>query len=196
MLGAEVSSTLTEGVEAELKFSLWENLVVSLYALKQETRFRPNTGGNILVNARTLGFQDVLDASGNVIYPAEAFLYGGRAQLTLPADMPGYEIKQGNPETQFGFNATYRLDNGLGFTLSGNHFSEAYSGRLKTVQLPSVSVVDLGMYFDTGAWHFKLDVGNAFNEQYFRARTGDTLGEVLAQAMPGRTWRTTVKVGF
>jgi outer membrane receptor protein involved in Fe transport len=196
VIGAEVSSTLTEGIEAELKFSPLDNLVVSLYGVNQETTFGPNTGGNILVDARTLGFRDVLDASGNVIYPAEAFLYGGRAQLTLPADMPQYEMKRGNPETQFGFNATYSLDNGLGFTLSGNHFSEVYSGRLQTVLLPEVAVMDFGVFYDTGRWHFKLDMGNVFDEQYFRARTGDTLGEVLAQAMPGRTWRTTVKASF
>ncbi|MES2605942.1 MAG: hypothetical protein V4603_13475, partial [Pseudomonadota bacterium] len=196
VLGAEVSSTLTEGIEAELKFSPLPNLVVALNGVKQETRFAPNTGGNVLVNARTLGFKDVLDASGKVIYPAEAFLFGGRAQIALPNNMPGYEIKQGNPETQFGYNATYSLDNGIGFTLSGNHFSETYSGRLKTVLLPSVSVMDVGVYYDTGIWHLKLDVGNVFDEQYFRARTGDTLGEVLAQAMPGRTWRTTIRANF
>src|SRR5690606_37416121 len=112
-------------------------------------------------------FRDVLDANGNVVYPAEAFLYGGRAQISLPANMPEYEVKRGNPETQFGFNATYSLRNGVGFTLSGNHFSEVYSGRLKTVLLPEVSVVDVGMYYDTGLWHLKLDVGNVFDEQYF-----------------------------
>lgn len=196
VIGAEVSSTLTEGVEAELKFAPIENLTVSLYGVSQETRFAPNTGGNILVDARTLGFRDVLDASGKVIYPAEAFLYGGRAQVSLPANMPQYELKRGNPETQFGFNATYNLPMGLGFTLSGNYFSETYSGRLQTVLLPEVSVMDFGVYYDTGRWHFKVDVGNVFDEQYFRARTGDTLGEVLAQAMPGRTWRTTVKANF
>jgi hypothetical protein len=196
VIGAEVSSTLTEGLEAELKFSPLENLVVSLYGVKQETTFQPNTGGNILVDARTLGFKDVLDANGNVLYPAEAFLYGGRAQLTLPANMTLYDTKRGNPETQFGFNATYSLNNGIGFTLSGNHFSETHSGRLQTVLLPEVAVMDLGVYYDTGKWHIKFDVGNVFDEQYFRARTGDTLGEVLAQAMPGRTWRTTMKASF
>jgi iron complex outermembrane recepter protein len=196
VIGAEVTSTLTKGIEAELKFAIGEDLVVSLYALNQETKFRPVTGGNILVDARTLGFMDVLDTNGNVIYPAEAFLYGGRAQLALPAGLSGYEQKRGNPETQFGFNASYSINNALGFTVSGNHFSEVYSGRLMTVKLPEVTVVDLGMYLNTGIWHFKVDVGNVFNEQYFRARTGDTLGEVLAQAMPGRTWRTTVRANF
>jgi outer membrane receptor protein involved in Fe transport len=64
------------------------------------------------------------------------------------------------------------------------------------VLLPEVAVVDFGVYYDIGRWHFKLDVGNVTDEQYFRARTGDTLGEVLAQAMPGRTWRTTMKAEF
>lgn len=196
VIAAEVSSTLTEGVEAELKLQPTPNFVVSLYALDQLTRFQPNTGANILVDARTLGFRDVVDPQGRVVYPAEAFLYGGRAQLALPANMTEYDTKQGNPQRQYGLNATYSFANGLGFTLSGNRFSEVYSGRLKTVLLPEVSVMDLGLFYDTDTWYFKLDVGNVFDEQYFRARTGDTLGEVLGQAMPGRTWRTTLKFMF
>ncbi len=56
--------------------------------------------------------------------------------------------------------------------------------------------MDLGLFNGTDTWYFKLDVGNVFDEQYFQARTGDTLGEVLGQAMPGRTWRTTLKFMF
>lgn len=196
LLGADVSSTITEGIEAELKFVPFTNMFVSIYGLKQETTFTPNSGGTILVDARTLGFQDVLDADGNVIFPAEAFLYGGRSRVVLPDNMPGYDIKQGNPETQFGINANYKMDNGLGFTLSGNHFSSVYSGRLKLVKLPATKTLNMGVFWESGPWHLRLDVRNLTDERYFRARTGDTLGDAMVQAMPGRTWQATVKINF
>jgi iron complex outermembrane recepter protein len=196
VLGAAVSSTLTEGVEAELRFNPLRNLVVALYGLNQETRFLPNSGANIVVNARTLGFRDVVDSSGRVIYPAEAFLFGGRAQLALPAGMEEYAVKQGNPETQYGMNATYRMTDNVTLTLSGNHFSSTYSGRLKTVELPATTTFNTGVAYDTDRWQFKLDLRNVGDEQYFRARSGDTLGEIFVQAMPGRTWVATVRTSF
>ncbi len=196
VLGAEVSSTLTDGVEAELRFNPARNLVVALYGLKQETRFVPNSGANIVVNARTLGFRDVLDAQGNIVYPAEAFLFGGRAQLALPAGMAEYAVKQGNPETQYGMNATYRMSDSFTLTLSGNHFSSTYSGRLKTVELPASTTFNAGVAYDTDNWQLKLDVRNLSDERYFRARSGDTLGEIFVQAMPGRTWTATIRTNF
>ena len=55
------------------------NLFASIYAQRQITKYDPNVGGLILVDASALGFQNVTDSSGHVIYPADAFLYGGRA---------------------------------------------------------------------------------------------------------------------
>ncbi len=81
-IGAEVSSTVSKGWEAEVKFAPLPDMYVSLYGLRQKTRYLYNLGGNVLVDARTLGFRDVVDpVTGAVIYPAEAFLYGGRAFL-------------------------------------------------------------------------------------------------------------------
>ena len=195
-LGAEVTSSETTGVEAEIKWVPNKNLFVSFYALKQESEFLFDTGGNILVDARTLGFRDVLDANGNVVYPAEAFLYGGRAFLVLPAGLKEYRTRQGNPETQFGLNATYQLDNGLGFTLSANRFSKVHSGRLQLVELPETEVVNLGVFWEQDTWRIKLDVFNATNERYFRARSGDTLGDALVSAMPERRWQLTLTSDF
>src|SRR5690606_40923302 len=61
------------------------NLSLSFYALRQATRYVPNVGAAIMVDARALGFKDVVDSEGNVVYPAEALLYGGRSFLDLPS---------------------------------------------------------------------------------------------------------------
>jgi iron complex outermembrane recepter protein len=196
LFNVDVSSTRTRGWEAEIKWIASERLFLSLYGLAQESEILFSRGANILVDARTLGFVDVVDAAGNVIYPAEAFLYGGRAFLSLPTGMTQYREKQGNPAVQVGANAIYRLGNGLGLTASGNYLSSVYSGRLRRVELPAAHVIDVGLFWEADDWYVKLDVGNVLDERYFRARTGDTLGETHVQAMPERSWQLTLKYSF
>src|SRR6185436_5713232 len=128
VLDAHVSSTATRGFEAEIKWQPKDDLLLSFYALHQQTVYEPNVGATIMVAARALGFADVVDAAGNVVYPAEAFLYGGRSFVVLPPGMSAYEKKNGNPETQLGVVAQYELPHGLGLALSGNYFSRVYSG--------------------------------------------------------------------
>lgn len=195
LINAYASATRTRGAGVEIKFAASRRLNFSLYGLEQRTYYDPNIGATLLVDARTLGFQDVLDAQGRVIYPAEAFLYGGRSRIVLPAGMPEYEEKQGNPHLQIGMNASYQIKN-VGMTLSGNYFSETCTGRLCVVTLPSSRVFNAGVYVSFGNWLLKADVLNFTNERYFRARTGDTLGDVLAQAMPDRHWQATLKRKF
>ena len=117
--------------------------------MRQETEFTPNTGGALLVDARTLGFEDVRDAAGNVIYPAEAFMYGGRTRIVLPADMPEFATKQGNPRTQFGLSTQYQLRNGLGVTLQRQLFLEqsAPDGCARW-SCPRRRVIDAGVFWE------------------------------------------------
>lgn len=196
LLNAHVSATATRGFEAEMKWALSPALFLSLYGVRQETRYSPNVGATLMVDARALGFRDVVDAAGNVVYPAEAFLYGGRSFVVLPPGVAEYEVKQGNPETQVGFVAQYEIANGLGFTFSGNYFSSTYSGRLRLVELPDAEVFNFGLFWQRRAWQLKYDVLNLLDERYFRARTGDTLGDPLASAMPGRRWQLTLRARF
>lgn len=196
-IGAEVSSTETEGWETEIKWVPFKNAYLSLYGLTQKTSYLFNNGGNVLIDARTLGFQDVVDpATGAVIYPAEAFLYGGRAFLSLPAGMSQYTEKQGSPSTQLGLAAAYQMENGLGFTLSANHLSKTHSGRLQLIELPEATTLNVGLTYDVANWEIKFDVFNATNEIYFRARTGDTLGDALVSVMPDRRYQFTVRTSF
>jgi iron complex outermembrane recepter protein len=191
---ASASATTTRGWEAELKWVPTEKLFLSMYGVHQQTLFVPNSGENILVDARSLGFTDIKDATGKVIFPAEAFLYGGRSFLALPDGVPRYSEKQGNPKNQVGVAAQYRLNEILGATVSGNYFSSVYTGRLRQVHLPASRVINAGVFVDKGKWHFKFDLNNLFDERYFRPRTGDNLGETLISAMPGRTWMAAFRV--
>jgi iron complex outermembrane recepter protein len=186
VINAYATSTTTRGWQAEIKWAPDKNLLISLYGLKQVARFTPNVGGVIQVDARALGFIDVLDKNGQVVYPAEAFLYGGRVGILLPGGLKEYERKQGNPETQMGVTAIYQFHRNWGATFKGSYLSSTCSGRLCLVSLPQSLVFDLGLLWNSQTLSFKFDVTNISDEHYFRARTGDTLGDVIAQAMPGR----------
>jgi len=196
VLNAYPTATTTWGWQTELKWVPTKNLLLSLYTIKQTTDYTPNVGGSIQVDARALGFKDVLDANGNVVYPAEAFLYGGRARVQLPNDMEQYKHKQGNPPIQLGFSGVYQFFKGVGATFKAGYLSSTCSGRLCLVRLEQSHVYDVGVFWETPAWNLKLDVFNLTDEHYYRARTGDTLGDVIAQAMPGRRWQVTAKYKF
>jgi iron complex outermembrane recepter protein len=193
---ANIDSTLTEGWELELKWVPTPRFFASLYVTGSETVFTPNGGGTLLVDARTLGFMDVLDASGNVVYPAEAFLYGGRSQIVLPQGVDEYAVKTGVPDLQVGFSSGYDFRNGLSFTFSGNHFSATKTGRLGLVTLPAYTIYNSGVAYTKGAWTLKLNIFNLEDKRHFKPRTGETLGDVLAQAMAGRRWEATVRYTF
>ncbi|MCD8482234.1 MAG: TonB-dependent receptor [Verrucomicrobia bacterium] len=193
---ANIDSTRTKGWEFELKWVPTPKLFMSLYVTESETVFDPNGGGNLLVDARTLGFQDVVDANGNVVFPAEAFLYGGRSFLVLPPEMDDFKKKSGIPDLQVGFSAGYDFDSGFSLTLSGNHFSKTETGRLGLVTLPSYTFFNASASYKISSWSFKFDVFNIGDKKHFKPRTGETLGDVLAQAMPGRRMQFTVRYDF
>jgi iron complex outermembrane recepter protein len=195
--GAFATSTTTTGGELEVKWAPNRAFFVSAYALSQRTEYTPNEAGTLLVDARTLGFQDVVDpATGAIVFPAEAFLYGGRSRIRLPVGMEEYKYKAGNPETQFGLTTGYTFANRIALTLSGNRFSAVDTGRLGVVRLPQQDVLNASISWSIGRWDLKADIFNLTDERYFKPRTGDTLGDALAQAMPSRRWQAMIRYRF
>jgi iron complex outermembrane receptor protein len=196
VINAYATSTTSQGWQTEIKWVIADDFLLTLYGLNQKTYFTPNVGGIIQLDARALGFADVRDENGTLVYPAEAFLYGGRAGIVLPDDMDAYARKQGNPDRQFGMNALYQINKHWGLTVKSNYLSSTCSGRLCLVRLPSSQVFDAGIYWMGESFELKLDIANITDEQYFRARTGDTLGDVIAQAMSGRRAQLSATMKF
>ena len=197
LLAAEVSSTVTRGTEIEIKWVPTKAFSASFYALTQKTEYDPIRTGSIWINADWLGFKDVVDASGKVIYPAEAFGYGGKLNLTVPADVAAtYPEKQGVPDNQFGISSIYTMSNGLGFTLSGNYFSSTYSGRWLLLKLPPTRTLNLGAFYNFGQWRLKADVFNVTDDLSFRSRSGGDGSETLVTVNPERRFQFTVTRTF
>ena len=64
------------------------------------------------------------------------------------------------------------------------------------MRLPATAVFNTSLFWNVRKWQVKLDVFNLADKRYFKPRTGDTLGDALAQAMPGRRWQITTRLGF
>ena len=202
LLNAEVTSTIGRGVETEIKWVPSRGLALSIFGLKQDVKFNPNTGGAFNFDARALGFVDVLDANGNVIYPAEAFLYGGNARIELPDGLPEYAARTNNPEYQAGANINYNVPpgkgffSGFGFTVSANWNSEVCSSRICLIEVPEEKTANIGIYKAFKSLDIKLDVTNLTDETYYRPRQYNANSGKLLNAAPGRRISLTAKMNF
>jgi outer membrane receptor protein involved in Fe transport len=196
LLTAEVSSTISKGYDAEIRWLVTKGMTVALFGQQETTTFSPNIGGNELLDGRAMGFMDVLDANGNVLYPAEAFLYGGRPSIAIPNDLPQYLMKPSNPEYQVGFNFSYDMPSGLGFTFSANYTSEACTARLCLVEVPEVTILNAGLRKKFGNWDFKFDATNLTNEHAYRPRQYNGSAGQLITAMPLARYNLTARFNF
>jgi len=194
---ADVTSTKNRGVEVEIKWIPTRDIFVQAYALFQEIEYIFASSANIELTGRELGFQDVVDpATGKVIYPAEAFVYGGRLQVTLPPELRAqYLTKNGNPETQLGLNASWQITKSFGVNFGGNWFDEIPVTRISTVTVPSALVLNAGVTWTNGNWYVQASGTNLNDERYYRPRNGDTVAGLMS-AMPGRGWALTLKHEF
>ena len=195
--GADITSSETTGVEFELKWVPSRSVFVSVFALKQKSDYIFASNGNIQFDGRMLGFQDVVDpVTGEVIYPAEAFIYGGKTNVALPASLKEENLRRnGNPEEQFGVNASYQVTEKFGFNGGITWFSEIPVTRVGYVTVPEVTTLNMGMTWDAADWRFQVNGSNLTDEIYLRPRNGDNTA-LLMNAMPGRSWALTVKHDF
>jgi len=193
---AYLASTRTFGWEAEFSWQAAPNWLFSSFLTRHTTYFQPSRAELILVSARTLGFTDVVDQQGKLVFPAEAFLYGGRSFIELPAGISAYRQRQAYPELQAGFMLAWQTPGRWELSFSGNHFSKVHSGRLQTIELPATSIFSIGLARQFGPWQYQLNVGNIFDKKGYRARSRDNLGETLLSAVPGRQWRASVIRSF
>jgi iron complex outermembrane recepter protein len=194
--GADVSSSLSRGVETEIKWLPTRDFFLSVYYLTQHSEYTVDSGSNLYLNAQQIGFQDVVDpVTGAVLYPAEAFFYGGKARIDLPANQMQFRERVGNPKQQAGFNGTYTFQNGLRVLFGGTWFSEVWADRAKTLEVPEALVLNAGVDWSKGPWNIRLNGYNIDDERYFRPRSGDS-NATLMSSMPGTRWEFTAKHEF
>ncbi len=194
---ADVTSTESTGYEFELKWVPNSKLFLSIFALSQKTEYIFASSANMRLSGRDLGFVDVLDPeTGEILYPAEAFLYGGRITVPIPQEMRAdYLTVNGSPETQIGFNGSYQFSPIFGVNGGGMWLEETNATRLGHIKVPSVFTAYLGVALDLSSWRFQFNVKNLFDERYFRPRNGDTVPDLMS-SMQGRSWAITANYSF
>lgn len=184
-----------EGVELEVRWVPNEKFYLSGFSVAQKTLDVSGRAGWLRLHGTTHGFEDVLDpVTGEVIYPAEAFTWGGQAGHRVQAgekiERPAY------PNTSHGIAMGYKAPYGLNFTLSGNYISEVQSGRYGVVMLPEATTANLAIGWKRGSFAAKLDIFNLTDELYFRGRSGSTSGDELISVMLPRRWQVTISKTF
>jgi iron complex outermembrane receptor protein len=195
--GADVTSTENRGLEVEFKWVPTKDIFVQAYALWQEIEYIFASSANVEITGRQLGFQDVVDpTTGEVIYPAEAFVYGGRLQVSLPASLRSqYLTRNGNPERQLGLNASWQITKSVGINAGVNVFAEIPVTRISTITVPEATVANAGVTWSGSGWFVQFAGTNLFDERYYRPRNGDTVSGLMS-SMPGRGYTLTVKHDF
>lgn len=192
--GAVVTSTDGEGIEMELRWVPSKNFYASLFGVVQKTVLLPGNGQWARIHGETLGFEDIVDGNGNVIYPAEAFTWGGRAEYFIEdgqsIEHPGY------PNTQFGFNTAYTLPWNLSIGGGATYAAAVQSGRFQNVILPESLIVDVNISYNYKGWRLRADIFNLTDALYFRGRNGTFAGDVLISAMQPRRFQFTASKTF
>lgn len=182
-----------KGTELEVRWVPNRSFYVSAFSVFQITKL-VDQGEWLRIHGEQLGFSDVVDpTTGEVIYPAEAFTWGGYPDLFVPADEN--EEVQGFPNTSHGVAFEYSFDNGISFGASSNYISETRAGRLSQVVLPEAVTFNLNVSYETEAWRLKVDMFNATDEQYYRGALGG-IGGAMLNPMPGRRSQVTLTKRF
>jgi hypothetical protein len=192
--GADVSSTRATGVETELRWVPSRDFFLSMYVLNQYAEYIVASSASISLTARQMGFVDVVDpVTGEVLYPAEAYFYGGKANVNLPINRTEYNERTGNPETQAGANMSYTFKSGLGLVFGANWFSDVWADRGRTTLIPASTVFNAGLTWDKDLWHVRVNGYNVGDQHYFRAGGGNA---GIMSSMPGARWEFTAKREF
>jgi iron complex outermembrane recepter protein len=182
-------STLTEGIEFEMRWSVtdrllmtagWSNIeVVNLQTERSGSRF---------------SFVGADDLPG---VPPEA-LYGGvvGGNLFPPGSRSSAARRAGMPENIFSVTGTYDFTD----TFAG-HFSVVYaeevdSGFSQSVELPDYTLVNLGFVYQTQQWLFGVNIKNVTDEEYFRSNFPNLFGGTIVLPELPRHYAATLQYTF
>ncbi len=174
-----VSSTVSRGWEVELRFLLTKNLSLTTNASWSKVE-NLAANGTVLINARDAGYPDVVDASGKVVIPAEAFGWGGRLQTSIPGIVTDYNEVPGIPNHVINATLGYNFTDGAlkGFYISGTALDQgSYAvNNLYTVKVPETWVFDMNTGYRTKKWEAYVVFTNLLNRDIYSGGTGSPVG--------------------
>jgi iron complex outermembrane receptor protein len=163
------NSTISRGLEAQIKWNPLKNFSLTVGGTWSKQKFQQ--GGNVSLTARDVGFPDVVDASGKVIIPAEAFGWGGRLSTVIPDSDPRFRKVPGIPDRVITAIATYYFANGLFFQANMLHKGHFALDRLETTIVPQTYIFDIALGVHKKKWDIVANVGNIFNRSSYSDNT-------------------------
>ncbi len=177
----------TKGQEFELRWVVNDNLVL--------------TGGYShmeIINLTTLENGGRFSFFGAEDMPQidPALLYGGQVIGNPAAPNKEAAKRAGVPENILTFTGTYALDNGVAFNVSVISADSVFSGFSQAVQLPSYTLVNLGLRYETDRWAFSLTGKNITDERYFRANFPNLFGSQIVLPELPRNYQASFAFNF
>ncbi|MGY8891705.1 MAG: TonB-dependent siderophore receptor [Pseudomonadales bacterium] len=166
-------STETKGGEIEVRWVVTEQLVMTFgYSNIEVTNLETvNSGGRFSF----VGAQDVPNL------PAGALYGGALFGFVTPTD----GVRAGMPEEIFSMTGTYDFLNGWAVSGSVVDVDAVTSGVAGSVELPSYTLFNLGVVYETENWVFNVTGKNLTDEDYFRANFPNLFGgQIVLPELP------------
>lgn len=183
------NTTETKGWEVELRGILTNNLAISGAYTSIEV-----TNLTALEDGFQFGFAGGSDLPAGV---DPALMYGGVVNgLTFTSD----GRKAGIPEQIYSVNLIYNFDQGLltglTTTVGVTHVDSVPSGFSKAVILPSYTLLNASLNYETKDWKLGLQGKNLTDEEYFRSNFPDLFGSSVVLPELPRNFLATVTYKF
>jgi len=181
------SADLTEGIEAEIRWVVNDNLVLTAGYTNVTV-----TNLNTLDNGGRFSFFGAEDLPQ--IDPA--LIFGG-AVVGIPEAVTEDDArKAGIPENVYTLTGTYDFNNGLAVSGSIVRADSTFSGFSQAVELPSYTLLNLGINYQYDQWSFNLTGKNLTDETYFRANFPNLFGSQIVLPELPRNYQASVSYSF
>ncbi|WP_439101075.1 TonB-dependent siderophore receptor [Congregibacter sp.] len=174
----------TEGIEAELRWVVNDDLVVTGGWTNMEV---------IIVEAEENGGQFGFFGADDIPQIDPALVYGGQI-IGIPTSPDGR--RAGIPENIYTLTGTYSFTDNLAISGSFISVDETPSGSSGAVILPSYTLLNAGLVYETESWTFQLNAKNLTDERYFRSNFPDLFGSQIVLPELSRNFQARVAYKF
>ncbi len=185
------NTTNNKGTEVEVRWVVTEQLLLT--AVYTNIEVVNLTVADVPEDQRfQFGF---LGAEDFPLIDDPSIFYGGTPNGNTIYGNPG-AIKAGIPENTYGLTGTYDFLNGYAASVSVIQADEVASGFSGAVTLPSYTLVNAGLSYQTDAWGVNFTVKNLTDEKYFRSNFPDLFGTQIVLPELPRHWNATFNYKF
>lgn len=180
-------STETEGVEFEMRWQATDQLILTAGWSKIE-----------VVNLNTLedGFRFSFIGADDLPNIAPEILYGGTLGGFIRREGSSGARRAGMPENIYTLTGTYSFNERFSGQVSMVHAEEVNSGFSGSVELPSYTLVNLGITYQMDQWHLGFNVKNVTDEEYFRSNFPNLFGGTIVLPELPRHFAATLQYSF